>query len=224
MKYIYSTNHLKIFDNIVVKKRIEILNVIINSIEMSNINSVLDIGTTADEINESSNILIKNLGKNKIVKLISDQVPKNLNYKLFTKKSITDNFSSIQLKENSADLVISSATIEHVGVREKQLKMIENIINLSNKYFVITTPNKFHPIDFHTKIPLIHMNSKIHKFILNLIGLDYFAKKENLNLLSKRDILDMLNKFKNIEFEIKTINLFLFKSNFIIIGKLKSFK
>ena len=40
-----------------------------------------------------------------------------------------------------SDLVISNATIEHVGSFENQLKMVKNIILLSKKYFVITTLN-----------------------------------------------------------------------------------
>ena len=34
--------------------------------------------------------------------------------------------------------------------------MLENDIKLTKKIFVITTPNKFYPIELHTKIPLIH--------------------------------------------------------------------
>ena len=34
----------------------------------------------------------------------------------------------------SSDLVISSATIEHVGSYENQIKMLKNIIKLTNKH------------------------------------------------------------------------------------------
>ena len=66
--------------------------------------------------------------------------------------------------------------------------MISNIIKLSKKIFVITTPNRFHPIDFHTKIPLIHWFAK-KKFIekiLKLFGLDYFAKEEKFKSIIKK--------------------------------------
>ena len=62
------------------------------------------------------------------------------------------------------------------------------MINLSKKYFVITTLNRFYPIDFHTKLPLIHWLPKnIHRNLLKIVGLKYFDREENLNLLSKND-------------------------------------
>ena len=97
--------------------------------------------------------------------------------------------------------------------------MIENIINLTKKIFVITTPNRFHPIEFHTKIPLIHWFPKsIYRKILKILGLSFYANEENLNLLTVDDLKKILDSQK-IAYEIKFIKLFFFKSNIIIIGK-----
>ena len=67
-------------------------------------------------------------------------------------KSITEDLGDKELKSFRSDLVISSAVIEHVGSFDNQRKMIQNMIRLSKKYIVLTTPNKFHPIEFHTKL------------------------------------------------------------------------
>ena len=101
--------------------------------------------------------------------------------------------------------------------------MIENMINLSKKYFVITTPNRFYPIDFHTKLPLIHWLPKnIHRILLKVVGLKYYDREENLNLLSKNDLKKMMKNFDNkVDYKIKTINLLGIVSNFIIIGEIK---
>ena len=116
-------------------------------------------------------------------------------------------------------MVISSAVIEHVGSSENQLKMIKNIIKLTKKTFIITTPNRNYPIDFHTKIPFIHWLPKnIHRQILKLIGLKFFSKEENLNLLNKNNLKNFLND-KNIDYEIVEIKFLGFTSNFIVIGK-----
>ena len=67
--------------------------------------------------------------------------------------------------------------------------MISNIIKLPKKYIVITTPNRLYPIEFHTKIPLIHWFPKnLHRFILEISGLNFLSKEENLNLLSKNEL------------------------------------
>ena len=97
--------------------------------------------------------------------------------------------------------------------------MLENVIKLTKKIFVITTPNKFYPIELHTKIPLIHWLPKsIYRKILKFLGLCFYANEENLNLLSVNELKKMLDNYK-IMYEIKFIKLFFFKSNIIIIGK-----
>ena len=77
-------------------------------------------------------------------------------FSFFEKFLITDEFTENEIKEFRSDIVISNATIEHVGSFKNQVKMCKNIINLSKKYFIIITPNRLHPFEFHTKIPLIH--------------------------------------------------------------------
>ena len=42
-------------------------------------------------------------------------------------KSITDNFTNEEIDNFKSDLVISNATIEHVGNFENQIKMVKNV-------------------------------------------------------------------------------------------------
>ena len=220
---IYAIKHYGFVDKIVIKKRLEIIEIIKNNIANLKIEDVLDIGTTKDFDNESSNLIVKGIkGFNKY-KSISDQKIDSEYFDKCLTKSITDSFSISEIKDMTSDLVISSAAIEHVGNKSNQIKMIENIIKLTNKIFIITTPNRYYPIDFHTKLPLIHwFSKKFHRFCLKKIGLDFFSKEENLNLISKNDIIEMLEIFKkNIEFKIHTAKLLGLVSNLIIIGKIK---
>ena len=92
--------------------------------------------------------------------------------------------------DNSFDIVHSNATIEHVGSFTNQSMFIQECIRISKKFVFIQTPNRYYPIDFHTAIPLIHwLPKKIHRKILSLIGLKFYSLEENLNLMSKKDIL-----------------------------------
>ena len=218
MKSIYAANHLKFFDKIVVFKRLEMSKIINSYLKNKKISSVLDIGTTEDTENESSNLIIKNIKNIKIFNSISDQ---KINSNLFTnilQKSITTNFSEDEIKKMSSDLCISNATIEHVGSHKNQIKMIKNMMDLSNKILIILTPNRFHPLDFHTKLPFIHWLPKsLHRKILKYLSLDYFSREENLNLLSINDLKKILKNFEpKIRYKIKTLNLFGFKSNIIV--------
>ena len=220
---IYSVGHSGFFDKIIFKKKLEILSVIKSIIDLKIVDSCLDIGTTSDINNQSSNSIIKNLPEINILKSISDQKINHPLFNLNLKKSITEDFTNDEILKMSSDLVISSATIEHVGNEKNQVKMIENMINLSKKYFVITTPNRFYPIDFHTKLPLIHWLPKnIHRILLKVVGLKYYDREENLNLLSKNDLKKMMKNFDNkVDYKIKNINLLGIVSNFIIIGEIK---
>ena len=216
---IYAINHYNFFDKIVFKKRLEISNIINNIIKDLQIHDALDIGTTSDDKNASSNIVIKNIKNIDKFKCISDQMVNSDFFNKKLKKSITEEFSENELHEFSSDLVISNATIEHVGGELKQKKMIENIIKLTKKIFIITTPNRFYPIELHTKIPLIHWLPKsTYRKILKFLGLSFYANEENLNLLSANELKKILNNQK-ITYEIKFLKLMFLKSNIIIIGE-----
>ena len=80
---IYAINHYNFFDKIVFKKRLEISNIINNIIEDLQIHDALDIGTTSDDKNASSNIVIKNIKNIDKFKCISDQI---VNSDFFNKK------------------------------------------------------------------------------------------------------------------------------------------
>ena len=219
---IYLSFHNKFFDKIIKKKRLEIIKIIKDELKGIQCSDCLDIGTTNDVKNESSNFIIKNL------KLI-------LNYKAFSNFSIVDSFFSSStvgsisedfedktLNFLRSDIVLSSATIEHVGSYTNQKKMIQNIASLTNKIFFITTPNKNYPIDFHSKLPIVNMlPNNIFRKVLKFFKFDYLSKEENLNLLSLNDLRSLLLEtkvHKDFDIKIRHIRLFFLKSNFIIIG------
>ena len=220
---IYVTKHFSFFEKILLKKRKEILILLKKILNDLEINDVLDVGSTEDKNNTSSNYLVKNLGNYKIFKSISDQLINSTFFSKTLKKSITDEFTENEIRDFRSDLVISNATIEHVGSFENQVKMCSNIINLSKKYFIIITPNRFHPFEFHTKIPFIHwFPKKLYRRILNWIGLSFFAQEKNLNLLSEDDFKLIMNKLDQVDYSIKNIKFFFIKSNLILVGKKSS--
>ena len=217
---IYSIAHYSFFEKIALKKRIEMTNVIKEFLNEKSIKDILDVGSTEDDDNVSSNYIVKNIGKFKEYKSISNQVIRSNFFTHKLTKSITENFSDEEIQNFGSDLVISNATIEHVGSFENQIKMCENIIKLSKKYFIINTPSRYHPLEFHTKLPFLHwLPKKIYRIILNFLGLKFFADEKNLNLLSENDLIYIMKKLDQDNFKIKKIRFLLFKSNLILIGK-----
>ena len=221
MNKIYSVSHFSFIDGIILRKRKEMLKIIKKTLEKYNVLSCIDVGTSSYEENESSNYIIKNLSHIPNIISISNQEIKNPLFKEKILKSITQNFSNDEFFKLKSDIVISNATIEHVGSFENQIKMVNNIINLSKKKFIIITPNRYHPIDFHTKIPFLHWLPKvIHRKILSLVGLNFYSREENLNLLSKADLIKIMNDLNFKNYKIFNIKLLGFVSNFILIGKI----
>ena len=217
----YLQSHNSFFDEIIQKKRVNMLILIKEFLKNKDIEDILDVGTTEDKKNISSNFIIKNLGNYKKYKSISDQYIDSNFFSAKLNKSITGDFSISEIEGYKSDLVISNATIEHVGNFENQIKMCENILKLSKKYFIIITPNRYHPIEFHTKLPLLHwLPKKIHRNILSILGMNFLSKEENLNLLCNNDLLSIMKKLNHSNFEVKKINFLFFKSNLLLFGKI----
>ena len=220
MNKIYSSGHTKFIDKIILKKRQEILSIINSYIKDIDIYDALDIGTTEDTFNKSSNYLIKNLINIKKFKSISDQNLKDNFFEKILQKSITENYSDEETNVFKSDLTLSNATIEHVGSFNNQLQMVKNMNKLSKKIFIIITPNRYHPLDFHSKLPFIHwLPKKIHRIFLRLFKFRDLSKEENLNLLSESDLKNIFREAGIDKYNIFYIRLFGFKSNLIFIGK-----
>ena len=216
---IYLNFHNIFFDKIIINNRKKILSILLNLFKPKLYKTILDIGTTSDTKNISSNYIIKNLDIFDDYKSISDQDINDPFFSKTLKKSIVKKFDEDDLDTFRSDIVISNATIEHVGNFENQLNMCKNMIKLSKKYFVIITPNRYHPIEFHTKLPFLHwLPKKIHRFFLNIFGFKSISKEENLNLLSFNDIVLLMEQSNFSNYKIIFIKFFFFKSNFILIG------
>jgi hypothetical protein len=104
-------------------------------------------------------------------------------------KMVVGDGCDMMFDDNSFDLVFSSAVWEHVGSRKRQAQFLRELLRVSSKYVFITTPNRWFPIEMHSKLPLLHWLPKnVHRKILGMMGHDILSKEENLNLLDKDDI------------------------------------
>ena len=180
---------------------------------------VLDIGTTGS-IEDQDNIFIKKFKYKNNLTCLSEQNLDNLKSIYPEITFIKSDGRNTDLKDNSFDIVHSNATIEHVGTSEDQINFIKECIRVSKKYVFLQTPNKFFPIEFHTKIPLLHfLPSYLYRKILKFIGMNFYSDIKNLNLLSQKDLLKFLKILNVSEFKIIKCKLFFFTSNLILIIK-----
>ena len=183
--------------------------------------SLLDLGTTSAS-NDEHNIILQKTINNKNITCLSDQ---DLTTSIRNKYPHIKNFikgdgKNTNLKDDLFEIVYSSATLEHVGSYKDQIQFVKECYRLAKKSVFITTPNRFYPIDFHTKLPFFHwLPKKLHRIILKFIGLEFYSLEKNLNLLCKND-LENITKILNIKnYKILNHRFIFFTSNLILLLK-----
>ena len=62
---------------------------------------------------------------------------------------------ALPFADGAFDVVHSNAVIEHVGDRARQEAFVLEALRVGHRVFV-TTPNRWFPIEVHTKLPLVH--------------------------------------------------------------------
>ena len=91
----------------------------------------------------------------------------------------------LPFEDDAFDLVFCNAVIEHVGDRAAQATFMREILRVGKSAW-ITTPNRWHPIEFHTITPLIHfLPEPIYREIWRRMGFTFFCEEEHLNLLDE---------------------------------------
>ena len=207
----------KIFKTILLKSRIKIFNIFLENIKFNKNSKILDVGT-APILESHENIIFHRYKWKKKITGFSNQNCNILKKKFKLNKFIKGNAKNMMLKDNSFDISFCSATIEHVGNYKSQKKLISELYRVSRKFVFLTTPNRSFPVDFHTKLPLLHLlPKKIHRKILKFFKLNYFASEKNLNLLFSKDIIRICRDLKIIDYKI-VYNKFIFlRSNIILI-------
>jgi SAM-dependent methyltransferase len=96
---------------------------------------------------------------------------------------------TLPFENQTFDVVVSSAVIEHVGDRGAQRRHVHELLRVGRRLF-IATPNRWFPVDPHTMLPVVHwLPQRYHQQILTRLGKTFWADTANLNLLTARDML-----------------------------------
>jgi ubiquinone/menaquinone biosynthesis C-methylase UbiE len=216
VKIKYLDNILK---NILLKNREKIYQIFQKNIYLNKSCTLIDIGTSPI-LEESENVILKKYKwKNKIT-CLSNQDCNILNKKYKKIKFLKGDAKKMYFKNNKFDIVHCSATIEHLGSSQDQLKGLKEMYRISKKHLFLTTPNRFFPIEMHTKLPFLHfLPKKIFRKIIKFLGDDFLCYEKNLNLLSTKDIINLCKNAKITNYKIVYNYFLFFKSNIILIAK-----
>ncbi len=201
--------------------RIKFFNYFKKKIDFDEFSDVLDIGTVNLE-NEHENVFINYYDFKSRLTCLSNQELTLVKKKFPEISTILGDGRNMNIRDDTFDIVHSNATLEHVGDFNNQIKFVKECIRVSKKFVFIQTPNKNYPLEFHTKIPFIHyLPCKIYKKILRALGFDFFADVNNLNLLTKKKVVEIMNILNVRNFEIIEHRFLGLVSNLILIINLK---
>jgi hypothetical protein len=177
--------------------RKKIYKILSDEINLEEIQTIIDVGVTADREIISSNFFENLYPHHERITAFSDQDASWMEECYPGIKFQQGTALNMPFNDNTFDLVFSSAVLEHVGNIKNQKKFIEECMRISKQYVFITTPNRFYPIELHTALPFIHwLPKRIHRKILKTIGFDYLSLEENLNLLTKKDLNKICEEHK----------------------------
>jgi len=197
--------------------RMKIYNALADCVPLNDLESVIDVGATADDKKDSSNFFEKTYPHPKRITALSNQDASWMESEWDGLKFVQGDALNMPFNDKTFDLAFSNAVIEHVGSRENQAAFIQECVRVSKKYVFITTPNRFYPIELHTVLPLLHwLPAKAYRRILRILGKSFFADESNLNLLSKRDLINIVKDIKGVRYRVDFIRFLGFRSNILL--------
>jgi hypothetical protein len=98
---------------------------------------------------------------------------------------------SLPLPDGYFQAGICNAVVEHGGTRAEQAALVREICRVCQRVMV-TTPNRWFPVELHTFLPLLHwLPDARYRGALRWLGHAYFADVANLNLLDSRSLLGL---------------------------------
>jgi SAM-dependent methyltransferase len=177
---------------------------------------VLDVGYSDHESSETDNFIEKHYPYPGMLTALTIEHPINFKSRYPQADCVQYDGRVFPFGNASFDVCWSNAVIEHVGDRNNQLMFLKEIKRVSRRA-MITTPNKYFPIEVHTRTPFLHfLPRRAFDFYLKLLGKQW-ATGSYMNLLSLSQIKSLLQEAGVAESEIVKNRLLGFSLDFVII-------
>ncbi len=182
--------------------------------------SVIDVGVTSDQSYTSSNYFERLYPyKHRITACGLDDA--HFLEELYPGvRFVTANALDLPFDDASFDLVHASAVLEHVGSLANQARMLAECLRVARRGVYLTTPNRRYPIEFHTQLPLVHWLPKpAGRAVFRAVGLEFFSREENLNLMTRRELATMAAEHRDWQFRFASPRLLGWVSNLVLVGE-----
>ena len=177
---------------------------------------VLDVGVTPDRTLPESNFLESLYPYKDHLVVTSIEDASHLEQEYPGIRFVRTEKLDLPFADKSFDIVFCSAVLEHVGDYDQQKLFVAELFRVSERFFIIT-PNRHFPMEVHTLIPFLHwLPLSSYRAILRALGMEFWSRSENLNLLTPRSLKKIIAAAQCAR--IKNMFLLGFPSNLIAYG------
>lgn len=209
-----------LLDRILERKRREVVRHFLQLCHPQESDYLLDIGVSSEE-HSSSNMLEKVHSWPEMITALGVEDHQSLELVYPGLRFVQGDGRRLPFEPESFDFVYSHAVIEHVGSREQQCCFLAEALRVARKAVFITTPDRSHPLEFHTGLPLIHyLPHRWYRRMYRLLGRGFYATEANLNLLTGRELVELAKQASAGSFRFKLVGTrFLgMRSNLLLVG------
>lgn len=179
---------------------------------------VLDVGVTCDQSHPESNFFERMFPYPANVTCVGTEDGSHLEtlYPGITYRRVASG-QPLPFADRSFDVVFSNAVVEHVGTRRQQAAFVAELCRVG-RFFFVTTPNRWFPVEHHTGLPLLHyLPAPLFRATLARSRYQYWADEAHLNILTARELRRIFPTGATVE--ISRVRLFGVTSNLIAHGR-----
>jgi ubiquinone/menaquinone biosynthesis C-methylase UbiE len=201
------------------RQRKKMFEIFVSSVDISDTDTILDVGVTGDESYGHSNYFEAMFARPQQITAVGMDDARFLETAYPGLKFVRADGRQLPFADRSFDYVHSSAVVEHVGSRSEQQQFLCELWRVARKGVFVTTPNRWFPIEFHTVLPMIHwLPARVHRRIFRAIGYAFFAEEANLNLVSRSDLGQLARSAGFHRFRIEGLPLLGWPANLLLLG------
>lgn len=164
---------------------------VMRRIDFTEHTTVLDVGVTPDRDLPESNFFEALYAHPENITATSIEDASNISTTFPGVKFVRTSGVRLPFADKTFDVAVSFAVLEHVGEPANQARFLQELARVARIVFV-TTPDRDFPIELHTFLPLAHwLPQRLHQAILRALGMTFWAKTENLNLVRGAELLKL---------------------------------
>jgi len=154
--------------------------------------SILDVGFSEKEFSGTDNFLEKNYPYPRNITALGIATAKKFLERYPQVTVVNYDGAKFPFRDKAFDVCWSNAVIEHAGDYDRQVVLLKEIYRVSRVAF-ITTPNKYFPVEVHSRTALLHLlPKKYFDRYLRLVGKERYAG-HYMNLLSLKGVRNLLS-------------------------------